>query len=469
MPAFLSFTRRSGRRALACAVLSASLAFPAAIFAADQPAPELEERTTTELQKLQPLVDAKNWDGSLALINGLKAKAKPESYDMAFLSDIEAKIYLQKGDFAKALAPWEVALRLHDKFNFFQPNAVQDMLYYMAQIYYQEASTTKVEATQKQNFAKASAYLERWFANNKKPPYDTATQDAVLFLASLLYNQAVIDQENIDQKLLKRAEEEVERGLRLTTKPKDTLYVLQLAINQQLNNYERLAEILELLVKQYPAKKDYWSQLSGVYLNLAAQTKDEKLAREYNTRAIYTIERAQSLGFMKTPKDNYTLVGVYFNVGQFGRATELLHAGLRDGSIENDLKNWELLAYSYQQVDRPLQAIDALKEGSKKFPKSGQLDYQIAQIAYSMNRAEEAYKHLKDAIAKGGLEKPGAVQGFLGYVAWELGKLEEASAAVAKAMELPDAGKDAQLPRLKQAIDEAIREREAKSEAAKTL
>jgi len=26
--------------------------------------------------------------------------------------------------------------------------------------------------------------------------------------------------------------------------------------------------------------------------------------------------RTKALGFMKTPKDNYTLVGIYFNVGQ---------------------------------------------------------------------------------------------------------------------------------------------------------
>jgi hypothetical protein len=451
---------RRYRRALFCA-LAAALATPAVLTAQDAPAHHLEEKIATELQKLQPLVDAKNWDGSLALIQTLKNSAKPESYDLAFLLDIEAKIQLQKGDYAKVPGPWEQALRLHDKFKFFQPNAVQDIYYYLAQIYYQEATATKNTAAQKQSFAKAQSYLERWFANNTKPDYDPAIQEAAIFHASLLYNQAASDQENVDKELLKRAEAEVHRGLRLTTRPKDTLYILLLAINQTLNNYEKLAEILELLVKQYPAKKDYWSQLAGVYLTLANQQNvSPATAREYNIRAIISIERAQALGFMKTPKDNYTLVGVYFNVGQFGRATELLHAGLRDGSIENDQKNWELLAYSYQQVDRPLQAIDALREGAKNFPKSGQLDYQIAQVAYSLNRPEDAYKALQAAIDKGGLEKPGAVYGFLAYVAWELGKLQEAAEAVDKALASEDASRDQQLPRLKTAIEEAIREKE---------
>ena len=142
-----------------------------------------------------------------------------------------------------------------------------------------------------------------------------------------------------------------------------------------------------------------------MYLNLANTEKDPVIAKEYNTRAILTIERAQTLGFMKTPKDNYTLVGIYFNVGQFGRATEVLHAGLRDGSIDNDQKNWELLISCYQQAERPFQAIEAAKEGAKKF-KSGQLDFQAAQICYSLNKPEESYKFLTTAIDKGGIDKP---------------------------------------------------------------
>lgn len=462
---------RVSRAALARLALVCALAFPASIRAADDSPPhELEEKTSTELQKLQPLTDAKNWDAAIALLNSIKPNVKPESYDMALLLDIEAKVYLQKGDYAKVITPWEQALRLTEKHKFFSESAVQDMIYFLAQIYYQEATATKVPATQKQYFAKASSYLERWFNNNKKPPHDPALQEASLFYSSLLYNQAVMDQNNIDLELLKKAEAEVQRGLRLTARPKDTFYVLLLAINQQLNNWEKLAEILELLVKQSPAKKDYWAQLVGVYQTLANQDgKDEKKAREYNTRAILAIERAHALGFMKAPKENYALFGLYFNVGQFGRATEVLHTGLRDGSIDSEQKNWELLASSYQQVDRPLQAIDALKEGAKKFPESGQLDYQAAQIYYSLNKPEDAYKHLQEAIRKGHLDKPGAVYGFLGYVAWELGKLEEAAAAVEKALTSTDSRRDNQLPRLKQAIEEAIRERDATANAAKTL
>lgn len=446
-----------------------ALALSSASFAQEGRQHELEERTSTELGKLTPLTEAKNWDGALALLQGLKPKVKPDSYDIAIISDVEAKVYLQKGEYAKAIPPWEHALRLTDQHQYLSPTAVQELIYFLAQIYYQEATSSKDPALQQQYFGKAVGYLERWLKNTEKPDRDQARQEAQLFYANVLYNQAVLNPEKINLQLLDKAEAEVEKGLRMTARPKDTFYLILLAIAQQKNDMVRLAELLELLVKMSPAKKDYWSQLGGVYLNLAAaQEKDPKKAKEFNTRAILAIERAQTLGFMKTPKENYTLVGIYFNVGQFGRATEILHSGLRDGTIDNELKNWELLIYSYQQVDKPFQAIEAAKEGSKHFTDSGQLEYQAAQIYYSLNKAEDAYRLLQSAIDKGQLERPGAVHGFLAYICWELGKLNEAIEAIDKALGFPDAQRDTQLPSLKRAVEDALREREAATAGAKT-
>ncbi|WP_148218101.1 tetratricopeptide repeat protein [Opitutus terrae] len=457
----LSSRRRYAR--LAALVLGCALVTPGFVRAQDDNAPprELEERTSQDLDKLQPLLDAKNWDAALALIQGIRSRVEAKSYDMAIASDVEAKLYLQKGELSKAIAPWEQALQLGDAYKFFDQNSQQERVYYLAQLCYQEATESKSPAQQKQNFAKAIKYLERWLAQSKKPPFDPARAEAQMFFANVLYQQGVLNPDKPDMELVKRAGEQIERALRTAVRPKEGSFLILLAVAQQNNDWVKLGEILELLVKQYPGKKDYWSQLVGVYGTLAAQEKDPDKAREYNTRAITAMERAQALGFMKTPKDYYSLFGMYFNVGQFGRATEILHAGLRDGSIEQDLKNWELLASSYQQVDKPFAAIEALMEGTKKFPKSGQLDYSAATIYYSLNKPNEAYKHIKDALVKGNLDKPGGAYGFLAYVAWELGKLEEALAAADKALTFPDAQKDTQLPRLKNAIQDALREREA--------
>jgi predicted Zn-dependent protease len=455
------------RRTLSRLVLLCALAVaPAAVYAAENP-PELEESTTTELEKLKPLLDAKNWNGSIALIAALQAKVKPESYDMAFLADILGKLYLQIGDYGKAVAPLETAVRLGDAHHYFDKNQQQDSVYYLAQLFYQEATSTKDRALQKQHVGKALDYLKRWIGNSNKPPFDPARAEATMLYANVLYFDATLDPAHINMDLLKQSEIEIQNALRSTVRPKENLYIVLLAIYQQQGNYAGLADVLEQLVKQFPNKKDYWAQLAGVYGSLVGTEKDEQKQREYNIRTIVAIERAQALGFMKTPRENYSLFGVYYNVGQFGRATEILHAGLRDGSIESDLKNWELLASSYQQVDRPFDAIAALKEGAKKFPQSGQLDYQAAMIYYSLNKPADAFSMIESAMRKGHFDKPGSVYGFAAYVAWELNKLPEALEAVNKALTYPESKKDAQLPKLKTFIEEALQNRAAATEGNK--
>lgn len=437
------------RRLLAVAVLG-SLAFSASAFAAEDH--QLSEKISTELQKLKPLTDAKSWDAAIAFVNGLKPMVVPDSYDVAVLTDIEAKIYIQKGDYAAAIGPMETTLRLADAYGYFDEHAVQENVYYLATIFYQEAVSTKNAAQQQQYFSKALSYIKRYLQNNKKPATDQMSQDAQLFYANVLVNEAILDPAHINHDLLKEAEAQIEKALSSTIHPKDSLYLLLLAALQQDGDYVRSAEILEILVKNYPSKKDYWENLRSIYLNLG-QDKNEEKARQNNLRAIITIERAQALGLMRTPKANFELVGIYFNIGQFGKATELLYKGLKDGSIESDQKNWELLAYSYQQIDQPFKAIEALKEAARLFPHSGQLDDQAARIYYSLDKPADAYRSIRSAVAKGHLDKPGAAYNFLAYVSFELRKFDEALAAVDKALALPDSKNDPQLPRLKQAIE----------------
>jgi len=420
--------------------------------------PQMDPSTGEALTKVKDLTDAKDWDGALNLLNGQLPNVAPTSYDTAVISEVMAKIYMQKNEYAKALAAMETSVKLSDSYNYMELKEVQDMVYFLALLENQEATTVKSVALQQQHLNKAVAYAKRWLANDISLSTEPRRQEVTLFYVNILYNRAVINPAQVDLKLMKECQQEIEKALQQVNHPKETFYVLLLAAYQQEGNFARAAEVLEQLVKQYPAKKDYWSQLVPIYLNLGFDKDDEK-AKENNVRAIVTVERAQALGFMRTPKENYTLVGLYFNVGQFGKATELLYAGLKNGTIEELQSNWELLAYSFQQVDKPYQAIEVLKEAAKHFPKSGQLDFQIAQIYYSLEKPQDAYNSLVSAVNKGHLDKAYAVYNFQAYVAYELTKFDEAQIAVDKAIASPGSEKETQLPRLKQAIEDALRER----------
>jgi len=438
-------------------VLAASM--PQPLHAQQAPANQPSERTANDLAKIQPLIDTEDWNGVVSLMKSILGYSAPNSFDQALANDILSKAYLQLGDYTSSLFPLEAAYNSAVTNGFFDERSQLERLYLLAQLYYQEASTVKVPTAQAGRLNKALGYIEKWISSQASP-----SADGRMFYISLLYNQAVLDPENINIGFLKKAQEQCREALQAELEPKEGLYLILLATLQQEGDLLGTIEILELLAKQYPSKQTYWQQLFATYSNLAGEAKRPEEAESFNLRAIVTLERAQALGFMNTPKDNYNLVGIYFNIGQFGKATELLHAGLRSGAIEPDIKKWELLAYSFLQVNRELTAIEVLKEAIQQFPESGQLDNQIAQIYYSLNQSEESYRYLNSALAKGGIDNIGAVHYFKAYICFELQKLDEALVAINLAAELQRT-ENAQLPGLRQAIQDAIANREAATKA----
>ncbi|MBI2517392.1 MAG: hypothetical protein HYV95_10825 [Opitutae bacterium] len=437
--------------------LRLALAAPVAalVLASSAAAQEQPERTYSLSESVSEALgsgyktaaDAKNYDAALAVLDAQLAKVVDKtSYDAAVLLQIKAQTLLQKNEYGRSIEPLEQCLQLSDTHTpaYFDERISQELTFYLAQLYFQEATTTKNATLVVSYYDKSEKYMTRWVKNTKKP-----TVDALLFYSSLLYNRAIQDADHPDTQTIARALEVVDKALHLTAHPKDNLYVLKLVCLQQLNRNSEATELLELLVKQKPENKTYWTQLAALYLN-----------QQQDIRAIVTFERAQANGFMNAPKDNFNLVGIHFNLGQYSRAAELLEKGLKDGSIDNEQKNWELLAYSYQQLNRDLKAIDVLKEATKVFPKDGQLEYQIAQNYYGLEKLPEALTHIQACATKGGGHKPHQAYLFLAYIAFELKKFDIALEAAKKAMTYPDGAKEAK--RMLSAIEDAIKDREAK-------
>ena len=397
--------------------------------------------------KYKEAMDAKNYDAAIALLDGELARAADTtSYDAAVMYLYRFQALLQKNDYPTALRSLEQSLALSDSHTpaYFDLRQSTESAYTLAVLYYQEAGNLKDPALASTYFDKAEINMERWFKNSKKK-----TPDALTFYASLLYNRAIQDSDHPDHRRIERAMEIVDQGLHEVTHPKDNLFVLKLVCLQQLNRNSEAAELLEVLVNQKPENKTYWAQLAALYLN-----------GNQDIRAITAFERAQSYGHMNAPKDNLNLVGIHFNIAQYGRAAELLDKGLHTGGIDNELKNWELLASCYQQLSRDLKAIDVLKEAANQFPHDGQLEYMIAQNYYSLDKYPEALVHLQRSVNKGGGHKPYQTYLFLAFIAFDQKKFDIALDAANRAIAIPEGAKEGQ--RMKQAIEDQIKDRENK-------
>jgi tetratricopeptide (TPR) repeat protein len=452
------------------AALSALLLLPAGLRAQDdqsgaprEEAPQLSDSTGDGLAKLDPLIKAKDWEGSIKLVDSLLQEAKPDSYDQCFLSETEAQIYTQKGDYLAAITPLETSLQIADRHHYFNNKQETDMLYFLSQLYYQQADLAKSDrGAQVSSLEKAIAYMDRWFAASPKP-----NEDISVYYAQLLYSAAVAaDPSHPDPVLLGRARQQFEKVLRMSVHPKDSLYIYLLAIIQQQLDYAHAAEYFELLLSRNPNNRSYWQDLSTLYMALAQdpKDKDERAIRKYNIRAINTFERAQALGFLKAPRDNFTLFTLYYNIGEYGMAADLLHNGLKTGTIDPELSNYLLLAASYQQINQDFTAIEVLKEAAERYPTNGEIEFKIAQVYQQLDDNKSAYEHTKVAVEKGHLAKAQQTYLLLSYMAYEVGNFDDAKEAIDKAIELSNGKPDHQALGLRTAIEDAIKERDAKKD-----
>ena len=439
---FISSPRRS-----CLAVLGASL-MAAAACAESTPARDYaaSDETSEILPKFKTADEAKDYTTAIAILDAQLAKVPADSYDAALLLQIKTQTLLQKGDYSAAMAPLEKGLALSDTKTptYYEERQTRELVYFLASLYLQEAVQAKNPKQAAAFYEKGDKAMARWLKLVPK-----STPEAQLIYAQLLYNWAIQDQDKVNMDLIKRALDQVEIGLHLSTHPKDTLYIFKMACLQQLNRVDELTEVLELIVKLKPESTTYWQQLAGYYLQSGQ-----------DLRAIITIERAQANGAMIAPKDNYNLIGIYFNLGQYEKAAELLETGLKTGKVESEIKNWELLALAYQQLDRPFKGVEALKEATLAFPKSGQLEFMIAQAYNTLDKPADALPHLQAAIAKGGLTKPHQVYLFLAFVGYQLKKFDIALDAAKHAAEFPEGAKEGKS--MIKAIDDIVKEREAK-------
>lgn len=425
---------------------------------------ELSEKVSDGLQKLKPLSETKNYTGMLDLVNSLLSQVKPDSYDTAYLLDMKAKIFLQLDQYNNAIAPWEECLQLSEQKGYKDEKEQLDITKYLAQLIYSEATSVKDHARQQELIAKSANYLKRYLQKATKQEPDTQ-----ILYTSILYAQATADEKHINQDMLKEARATIERGMLGSIRPKDSFYMLMLAIMQQQNDYLHSAEVMELLLKQYPNKKDVWPMLFGTYVNLAGgQKENSREQREYFVRAINTIEKAQSLGYMNSPRDNYNRFTLYLNAGELHLATDILYEGLKKGTIESTIANWRILGAYLQQANKELQAISVLKEATKLFPKEGALEFMIGQIYQQLDKIKDARDAYARAVAKGNLgDKPHQAWLFLAYTSLELEDYDGALKAISEAAKLPDGAKDPQVKNLKDGIDSMIQERELAKAAPK--
>jgi tetratricopeptide (TPR) repeat protein len=442
--------RRIARGSFFAAVILALLAAPAAQVSAQNAskATETPRQLTDETQaifnKVWPLIEAKNWEQAIPLMTEALAKAKPDSYDTAVGSVILVQIYLQRNtpggsDFAAAIPLLENVIRLgyHD-----EPR-ILDFTFMTAQLY-----------SSGNNYEKAQEFAVRWLERAKK-----WKPEVVVFTSSIMLQRAQGKDGKDDKELVGKVIQIMRKAMLTFPNPSEQIYQIQ-AIAYQLNNeFEKAAEIFEILVARYPKNRQYWAQLYALYVNSSQ-----------NLRAVLTLERAQELGVLTEPKDYLSKVGLYYNMQRYDRVCTIIEQGLKDGTIESVANNYELLAAAYQQRFENIKAIETYQRAIEKFPSNaGKYYISITNLYWEMQKYAEALQNIEKGLAAGDVPDPGKLYMFAAYICFELRQFDKGLALLGKAKPLlkdsPQARQE--FDGLSNSINDAI-EREKKQAAAAT-
>lgn len=387
-------------RLIQSVVLAAALAVGFASTAGAQDAPKkqrkatgtLSEGTYRQLERVQELI-AKNKNSEALEKAGALLERAGNDYEKAIVHQTMAFIYVQQNNFKAALKAFETAVNL----DALPQQPYEQMLFNLAQLYFQDNQSEKAAST-----------LERYFAEATLPP----PADAHILLASV-YS---------DRKRFKDALAQVDLALSKVKEPKESWLQLKLALHYELKQFSQCAEVLVRLVGLAPNKEDYWKQLSSVLFEI----KNDK-------DSLAVLALADRQGFLDQENEVRNLANIYFLLDIPAKAAATLQTGLDKKVLKPDEKTLTMLGDGWTMAREYDKAEAAFKQAAQ-YSDKGEIYFRLGQIYIEDERWKAAVEALEKAINKGGLKKTGDAWFLAGVAAFNAKDRARAEAAFSKAM-----------------------------------
>ena len=367
------------------------------------PSPLLDEPTYRRLSDVYEYVGNEEYDAAYEDLVFLRKRAKGK-YVKAIVQQAMAQVEWARGNFNQALSHFETAVEL----DVLPDQAHFALMYQIAQLYYMN-----------ERYDDALTRLELWMC---KVPVEKIVASVYVLKASIYAQKE--DWPNVISA--------ISAAIDMAEKPKEAWYQLKLAAHFELEQFPEAAETLEILISNWPDKKDYWKQLSSVYLKL-----------ENDDKALSVMALAYRTGLLDKQADLLYLSNIYsFREVPF-KAANVLQTGMEAGIVEPSEKHWTMAAegwYASEELEKALYAY----ERAGKAALGGDIDLRRGYILVDLERWEEANEALEIAIEKGGFSETKMGEAYLmkGMSEFNLGNYNQASTNWGRASRYPRA-KDA--------------------------
>lgn len=360
--------------------------------------PTISAPVFKKLEEAQELIDLKDYNKAEKIIQGMLDAGKGKRYN----GNERANLYNMLGYVNFSRERYQPAINAYKEVIVSREDISEGMesgtLYTLAQLSFVSES-----------YDQALRYMEEWItkANNPGPqPY--------IFLGQVYYQKQDF----------RKAVPQIEKGIRVAqergTKVKEQWYALLNYLYYEQENWPKVLEILEVLVKNWP-KRDYWYRLAGIY----GQQDDEK-------RQLWAMEAAYRANYLDRGKDLTTLSGLLMQAEQPYRAAQVLNKGLEDGIVEKTAINWRSLGQAWQLSQENDKAIAALKK-SGALDDNGRVYEQLAQLYLEKEQFKSCVGAADSALQKGGLRKVQSTHVIRGMCMYNDDRLQGARASFVRA------------------------------------
>ena len=353
----------------------------------------MREKVYAKLSKAQEATEAQDWKAAFDNLADVERMKDLSPNEKAQLFTAYGYTYFAQEKYAESAASYEKVLEQEEL-----PEAMRlSTIYTLGQLHFHL-----------EHYQQAADYLQDWLklASNPGPePY--------ILLGQAYYQLGKLEQAaGPVQQAIDIARE---RGARV----QENWYALLRVIYFETKNYPRLLEVLEILVRDYPAK-EYWLHLSSAYGEMGD-----------TGRQLAAYDMAYQQGFLKRGNEIVLLAQLLLQAEVPYRAGTLLQQGLDDGTIEGTAANWRLLSQAWIMAQEHQKAIASLKKAAE-LSDDGELHARIAQSYANLGAWQESADAAQAALDRG-VAKPGELHLMRGMAFFELGRYDEAKKAFGKA------------------------------------
>ena len=343
--------------------------------------PAMRERVYTRLAEAQECAEMDDIECAQQRLAQVREMDDLNSYELAQMWNFYAFIYFGLDNYREAIRAYEMVLQ--------QPELPLGMetttMYTLCQLYFQQ-----------ERYDDSLAMLDRWFVLSEDPGAEPYVLRAQIFYSLERYR------EGIDPVLTA-----IQINQDLDREPQEQWYRLLNVFYYELEDYPNVIGTLRSMIELWP-KREYFVQLSAMY---------GQEGNDAGQLALYQV--AHEAGWLTTSNQLVQMAQLLLQADVPVQAAKIIQAGLEDGVIESNERNWRLLAQSWQLAQDDPQAVPALTRAAG-LAEDGTLDVSLAQSYQNLYEWDSCVDAAREGIRKGDLRREDQGYMILGACLFEL-------------------------------------------------